>query len=241
MSYTSGGQKWVTSYVLIIFAVITVLNYLCPQSKRCKSRALPSFSTLFSPLITFTYNFSEYGAVPLNWPHSGSSCDCFPCIPLPRGLTQQRLSQERLHALDCWVTFRGRQPLSPKKHNIRAVDCKRRNSGLENCGRPCLHGVYAGCSNAARLPQSPAAGVHEARESLERLRGWVAPEATEWMLGLRCDSALSVKAEGDSGLPWPRDTVSSQWCSSLKSVTADLRGEILFGQWLNWRFVESFL
>lgn len=29
-----------------------------------------------------------------------------------------------------------------------AVDCKRRNFRLEKCGRPCLHGVGAGCSNA---------------------------------------------------------------------------------------------
>lgn len=114
-----------------------------------------------------------------------SACDCCPDIPLPSGPAEQLLSQERLRALDCWVTFRGRLLLSPKKHNIQAVDCKRRNFGQENCSLLCLHGHNTGCNNAHRLPQSLrlvrpcASGQKPQLLDPWRLQGW-RPQRKYW-------------------------------------------------------------
>lgn len=58
-----------------------------------------------------------------------SACDFFSQYPAVLRPHRAALSQERLCVLDCWVTFHGRLPLSPKKHNIQAVGCKRRNFG----------------------------------------------------------------------------------------------------------------
>lgn len=75
-------------------------------------------------------------------------------------------------------------PLSPKKHNIQAVGCKRRNFGQEPCGLLCLHGHNMGCSNARRLPQSliasAALSVRSEVAALGRLKaaGQAIPEAT---------------------------------------------------------------
>lgn len=151
----------------------------------------------------------------------------FPGIPLSSGPAEQLLSQERPCVLDCWVTFRGRLPLSPKKHNIKAVGCKRRNFGQEPCGLLCLHGHNVDCSNTRWLPQRLAAGAassvrsgaafgHKQVWNSSRTRGsW---GHAEGILGLKCVWALSVNAEEsnhDCGLPGPRDTVPSQWHSSF--------------------------
>lgn len=73
--------------------------------------------TLYSLLIKFISNFPEYvsgGSTELTSLFS-LFATVSPCIPLPSGPVQQLLSQERLHVLDCWVTFRGRLPLISKE------------------------------------------------------------------------------------------------------------------------------
>lgn len=83
-----------------------------------------------------------------------------------------------------------------------AVDCKRRNFRLEKCGRPCLHGVWAGCSNA--LPdflkalqtvrtRGPSPQVSDASR-LDRIGGSRRPRRECW----ECEwgPTLSAEAEG---------------------------------------------
>lgn len=82
-----------------------------------------------------------------------SSCDCFfPHYPAVLWPPAALLSQEKLCELGCWVTFHGRLPLSPEKHNIEAVGYKRRNFGQE---RPVVRRVFTARTGiAATLPQS---------------------------------------------------------------------------------------
>lgn len=82
-----------------------------------------------------------------------SSCDSFfshnPAVLWPPAVL---LSQEKLCELGCWVTFHGRLPLSPEKHNIEAVGYKRRNFGQE---QPVVRHVFTARTGiAATLPQS---------------------------------------------------------------------------------------
>ncbi|CAB1425124.1 unnamed protein product [Pleuronectes platessa] len=79
-------------------------------------------------------------------------------IPLSSGPPSALLSQER----PCWIAespFRWKPPLSPEKHNIQAVGCKRRNFGQESCGLLCLHGHNMDCSKVRQLPESQPASA----------------------------------------------------------------------------------
>lgn len=114
----------------------------------------------------------------------------YPSILLSSGPAQHSyLRRGCVCVLDCWVTFRGRLPLSPKKHDIQAVGCKRRNFRQEHCGLLCLHGYNMDCRNARRLPQSFTAGTASSVRSEAALfgllqvwkaAGWGQRECWDW-------------------------------------------------------------
>lgn len=157
MSHTSGLAKvthlsfsdtscyynliWISAGVECrVLAVITVFQitdaftikvdlFLATQKCMIKSQ---EFYTL--------YSWTRVGFAAFKLPLFSLLVTVFPSIPRSSGPSEKPLSQERPCVLDCWVTFRGRLPLSPKKHSIQAVGCKRRNFGQEHCGLLCLHG-----------------------------------------------------------------------------------------------------
>lgn len=168
----------------------------------------------------------------------------FPSIPLSSGPAEQLLSQERLCVLACWVTFRGRLPLSPKKHNIQAVGCKRRNFGQENCGLLCLHDHNTDCSNARWLPQRLTAGsalsVRSEAAAFGCKQVWKKLQ-DEWLLRPRRGNAgtstwLSAISEHRGGpimtVVFHDPEILSHPSDTAASLTVGLRGKILLGQWL---------
>lgn len=128
----------------------------------------PSFSVILHSISAADYLLH---AIPLyweqlgpKWPQVGSACNCFSLCPAQTSYPGPDSQWATLISGEATCTGVLSHLSREDSYLLRstafgAVDCKRRNFRLENCGHTCLHGIFCRLrQHAPRLPQSPANG-----------------------------------------------------------------------------------